>query len=653
MFNSEIKSLPNEDICILIKPENHSWNYICECGDASDLTVKDVQNTNAVFISHTHIDHFVNFDAVIRHQIGIQRRVVIVGPKGIASQVQAKLRSYTWNLIEQGAIVYEIREVIDENETRVYEVEPPIWDLKPLPAIEGNVVFKEASFSVSWVALDHKTPSLAYKFQENDTIKIDIQTSGFRGGKWVNDLKKAFESKLEEEVISIEGKDFQAKELFYLLHVKKGDTLGVIMDHAANVDNHKKIKTHFEGCNKVYIECFYKEEDKAQAEANFHSYSKMSGKIMQATKVMEAIPVHFSRKYNQDQIKELIEEFDNAFLLTKRKIMWFERLTGFREESPEQVRKNLKIEGDKLHSKVNGKSYYFGSLTTPSLADLRKQADNLQEKHQGILNLSEVVGNVQNFHKKEANAGALFQAASQFNLLEMVGPEVKPERGVGIYAHDYTQGPACAIACGAGTIYRNYFAEVNGRIGQTADNQIDCLEDIDESLNNEELGLWQMRNGYALAHREGLRNITRQIDALNQEEREALKGKLKIGVQWDAEVTISENQQRVTQAYCSALPVAYSLINAAEWEAFAQLILEATYEATLAAALVNFDKTGNNRVFLTIVGGGAFGNETNWIISAMKMAIEKFKQTSLDVRVVSFGGTDPAVQRLIKSISAE
>lgn len=73
------------------------------------------------------------------------------------------------------------------------------------------------------------------------------------------------------------------------------------------------------------------------------------------------------------------------------------------------------------------------------------------------------------------NAGALFQVASQFNLLEMQSHHNTPESGVGIYGSDSTQGPACAIASGAGTIYRNYFVPVNGQIGQSKDNQIDCL----------------------------------------------------------------------------------------------------------------------------------------------------------------------------------
>lgn len=47
--------------------------------------------------------------------------------------------------------------------------------------------------------------------------------------------------------------------------------------------------------------------------------------------------------------------------------------------------------------------------------------------------------------------GSVSQVASQFNCLEFIKPSVTPEKGVTIYADDYTQGPSCAISCGAGT----------------------------------------------------------------------------------------------------------------------------------------------------------------------------------------------------------
>jgi len=314
MFLPELKSLPDEDICILIKLDNHTPHYICECGDASLLSVKDCQNAQVIFISHTHIDHFVNFDTILRHQIGIEKKVVICGPEGIARQVQSKIHAYTWNLIEAGSMVYEIREIINEQEINVYEIEPPKWELHKTNVIGENTIFSNERFRVNFTLLDHKIPSIAYLFREMDSVKIDLSKSDFKGGAWVRELKTAFEQQMPDNEIIIKGESYTAKALFHLLDIKKGNTLGIIMDHAPSVDNHTKIKTLFSGCDKVFIESFYKLEDKTFAEANYHSYSQASGRIMRACGVKEAIPVHFSRKYKEQDMQELIEEFKQAYV---------------------------------------------------------------------------------------------------------------------------------------------------------------------------------------------------------------------------------------------------------------------------------------------------------------------------------------------------
>lgn len=329
--------------------------------------------------------------------------------------------------------------------------------------------------------------------------------------------------------------------------------------------------------------------------------------------------------------------------------MWFKKLTGFDEISPEHVKENIIIEGNTLYSQVNGKSYQYGSLQIPTLKSLKEEAPP-REIFKDKISISEMVANVQQLHCDSNNRNALFQAASQFNLLEMIGPHITPERGIDIYAKDHTQGPACAIACGAGTIYRNYFVPINGQTGQSANSQIDCLDLIAEAFNNEELEIWKMNNGYALFNQNGLLHINRQIGLMNNSERENLKEKLKIGIQWNTEVTLSEQKQIVSQAYCSALPVAYSYIESYYWERFARIILEATYEATLYASLINLDKTDCNKVFLTLVGGGAFGNEPDWILESLTKALKKFSNTPLDIRIVSYGKSNPMIQKVISEI---
>ncbi|MGD1904313.1 MAG: hypothetical protein ACFB9N_18970 [Geitlerinemataceae cyanobacterium] len=324
---------------------------------------------------------------------------------------------------------------------------------------------------------------------------------------------------------------------------------------------------------------------------------------------------------------------------------WFERLTGFRETSPAQVRERLTIAGDKLTSRVNGRSWTYGKLTTPSLSELRRAVGKL-DGDRGRLTVREAIADVGELHADPANAGATFQVASQFNLLEMVDLEVTPEAGVGIYDGDPTQGPRCAIAAGAGTIYRNYFAPVNGQVGQSAENQIDCLADLGAALGNADGRLWAMRNGYAIASREGLREISSRLAAASAAELDGLRERLRVGVQHHTQVTIGAAEHCVTQVYGSALPVAYSDCGAAEGERFARLVLEASYEATLLAAMLNAAETGNRRVFLTLLGGGVFGNELGWILDAVGRACDR--GWGLDVVVVSYRRSRPEVRALVE-----
>lgn len=328
---------------------------------------------------------------------------------------------------------------------------------------------------------------------------------------------------------------------------------------------------------------------------------------------------------------------------------WFEQLTGFPERSIDEVHSQLTVDGEYLVSSVNGKRLAFGELEMPSLAELRKRVKNLDAGH-GRISFGQVVASAQALHAARDNAGAMFQVASQFNLLEMTSPSVTPEAGVGIYENDYTQGPACAISCGAGTIYRNYFVPLSGQLGQSSRLQIDCSEDLGRLLGNEDGKLWKVQNGYLFPSNHGLAQITQRIDGASAEQRDELSGALRIGVQWNTAVTLSGASHRVSQAYCSALPVAYGSQPTAQWESFARLILDATYEATVCAAIINASQGGVGKLFLTLVGGGVFGNREEWIVEAMASAIRKYRAYPLDVFVVAFRSPIGSIERLKRQL---
>jgi hypothetical protein len=318
---------------------------------------------------------------------------------------------------------------------------------------------------------------------------------------------------------------------------------------------------------------------------------------------------------------------------------WFERLTGFRETNYQDTRRRLKVRDARLISSVNGKSWGIGRLELISLQELRDRVA-ASPRPAGRLKVSEIVADVRDLHRRAQHAGALFQVASQFNLLEMVGPSITPERGVGRYELDPTQGPACAISAGAGTIYRNYFTPLCDGDGQSATRQLDGLLEVGAWLSaqvDRPLGeLWEMRNGYALCAADGLAAIEAIIEKGGDGAADEIRRRLRIGLHWDVEVTDNPESpgQLVSQAFCSALPVAYCRFSPGLWRSFATVILEAAYEATLLAGALNANRGVSNEVLLTRLGGGAFGNEATWIDAAVERALHFAADTGIHVQMV-------------------
>jgi hypothetical protein len=328
---------------------------------------------------------------------------------------------------------------------------------------------------------------------------------------------------------------------------------------------------------------------------------------------------------------------------------WFERLTGFKEAGYAETRGRFTVADGRLTSLVNGRSYRTGTLELVKLSELRERARQARTAT-GRLQVSLVSGDVRTMHLFPEFAGALFQVASQFNLLEMIGPHRTPEDGVTPYQSDPTQGPACAIAAGAGTIFRNYFAPVGAQSGQTRDRQLDALADLGAELGRRLPAgtgeLWSMTNGYALCTRSGLDNITRLLDGSRPDEIDTLRGHLRIGLHHDVEVTDAPPPMpTVSQAFCSALPVAYGTMAPGYWRRFACVVLEAAYEATLWAAVLNA-RRNSKTVLLTSLGGGAFGNDEGWIEDGLRRALTLASGFELDVKLVSYGSPSSMFRRL-------
>ncbi len=323
---------------------------------------------------------------------------------------------------------------------------------------------------------------------------------------------------------------------------------------------------------------------------------------------------------------------------------WFERLFGFVESDWEATQARFALEDTMLTSRANGRSFDAGRFETPTVAELRARVG----APQGSPRLGhEAIGDVLELHGAPANRDAMFQVASQLNCLEFIDPAKTPEHGVTAYASDPTQGPACSLAAAAATVYRNYFVPVGDEVGQRAHRQLDNLADALALLGPPE-AFATVRNGYAFSDAPRLHASAQALQAAG---RDAFVGRMRIGLQTRAQVTFASRFVEpdaatfVSQAFCSALSCGYDRSPRPLWAPMATAVLDAAYEATLLAARAGVAAgTCSGVVWLTFLGGGAFGNDPAWIADAIARAIRIAGDETLDIRIAHYKRVDTVMR---------
>lgn len=317
---------------------------------------------------------------------------------------------------------------------------------------------------------------------------------------------------------------------------------------------------------------------------------------------------------------------------------WFEDIFGFEEDGYEKTKRQFDFARGILFCRVNQKVFTVGPFGTPTLGELQEGfTEATLNAHAGYwslggLSFRNIVADTLALHRDASNAGAVFQVSSLINCLG-TGYGFTPEHGVTRYAADPSQSSACAIACAAGTVFRNYF--VNGS-GQTELQQLDCLGRIGGLVDNAKKSFWTVRNGLCLPRvRGGIARLSKRI-ANDHELRDTSRLEVQVGVHWDTEVCGAAHN--VCQVFCPALPVGCEKsVKAADWLPFATLVLEAAFDATLTVAATLAVHRGQRiKVFLTALGGGWLGNRQDWIAAAADRAMKLHEKQPLDVALVHY-----------------
>ncbi|MCX5879441.1 MAG: MBL fold metallo-hydrolase, partial [Deltaproteobacteria bacterium] len=161
-FTARLVNPPFHDPGLFVSFQFQRRAILFDLGDLHALSAKELLKVDLVFVTHTHMDHFVGFDTLLRVSLGREKELHLFGPEGFFERVEGKLAGYTWNLVGEYPYNLQLRvtEVDEERcRTRVY-----LCRDRFLPAgKEGEAPFtrlltKEPAFRIEAALLNHRIP---------------------------------------------------------------------------------------------------------------------------------------------------------------------------------------------------------------------------------------------------------------------------------------------------------------------------------------------------------------------------------------------------------------------------------------------------------------------------------------------------------------
>ena len=324
---------PFEDPVLFIRFQFQNKAIMFDLGDIHALSTRDILKLTHVFVSHTHMDHFVGFDRLLRIFLGREKQLHLYGPRGFIRNIEGKLGGYQWNLADNftnrfSIKVTEIR--TDRHLTMTFRCRNRFQPDSEIPAVLPSVpdLLQEPAFKVSSVILDHRIPCLGLSIQEKFHVNIKkdaLVGMGLNTGPWIQAFKQAmYEKRALDTPIEIPGPDATRRYSLGTLRdriavITPGQKIAYVTDILYSPDNMDKIIALANGSDRFYIEAAFLEADVHMAARKYHLTAKQAGEIAGKAGAKKIVPLHFSPRYS-DQAHCLETEAQTAFKETKAMI---------------------------------------------------------------------------------------------------------------------------------------------------------------------------------------------------------------------------------------------------------------------------------------------------------------------------------------------
>jgi len=288
--------------------------FLIDLGRIDRTPAATLLRIERVFVSHTHMDHFMGFDQLLRLFLARDATLRLYGPTGIADCVQGKLAGYTWNLTDEYQFAIEVTEIGAELVSWRFAARTK-FAREPLgaPAPFAGVVFSDRVCTVEAAPLDHKVVSMAYAVTEHAHLNVRpeaLAASGLRPGRWLNELKNAIRSGAAGTTpieVAPDDRRTVAALRDALLTVTPGQKVAYAVDTLFSPANAAKIVRLAGDADVFYCESPFLEADLEQATRRYHLTAGQAGALARAAGARRLQVFHFSPRY-EGRYGELVAE---------------------------------------------------------------------------------------------------------------------------------------------------------------------------------------------------------------------------------------------------------------------------------------------------------------------------------------------------------
>ena len=301
-----------------------------DLGDNAALAPKQILRVSDVFVSHTHMDHFIGFDRFLRLSVGRESAVRLYGPPGFVDQVEHKLAAYTWNLVENYPVDFALT---------ACEVNPA-WEVRAArfrchgrfrreevapPALTPGVLLEDAALTVRAAFLEHRTPCLGFAVEEKMHVNVwknRLAELGLPTGPWLKELKDAVLGGAPDDTpirAAWRDRDGPHEYVFTLRELKEkvlelvpGEKIAYVTDVVYEAENARRIAALAADADQLFIESVFLHEDADHAARKYHLTARQAGMIARAARARHVTPFHFSPRYAEREA-ELRAELESAW----------------------------------------------------------------------------------------------------------------------------------------------------------------------------------------------------------------------------------------------------------------------------------------------------------------------------------------------------